>query len=592
MNSPKVLKLLVFCFKRLHFVNNLFMNKVVYPLGNGVGVFQDEKLCVSVIDSQGEKKVDGKEVKKWSKFWEFPFLRGLAFFFRGIGLYIASFIKSIELEDRPDNEKNKSFKVAGKLSIASSYFVAIAMLLGAFVFGFLGLGVLPSFLFSKAFPFNTDYYFRCFLIGLFRFAILYIVFTVLRFLPFMSGLYSFNGAGNKFISKGDDVLIGRLNPLNFLNFLLNTFLFSTFVISLLGINIHWSINWLFNGLIFFAIIPLVYEFLALADRHRQGWLGIFAMLTNWLVSIRPNTTHIEVVKVAGLEMENYTDFCKTEKGMVSLSCLYAEMETKLKASDRFEASDIDWIVGTILDKNRAEVKLLRYVTQKEGRDILRACERRAKGEPLSSIFGWVEFYGLRFDVNKKVLSPRMETEILVEQVLKKIEEFDAESVLDLCTGSGAIAVTLAKYSKCKVYASDISKQALFVAEANARKNGVKIEFCQSDLLESLKKGRKYDIIVSNPPYIKTSELEKLDYEVKKYDPRLALDGGEDGLDFYRRIIEESKKKLNKKGWLFFEVGKGQAQDVIALMQKSGYESVQSVKDYNKIERVIYGRTSK
>ena len=466
------------------------------------------------------------------------------------------------------------------------------MLLGSFIFGFLGLGVLPSFLFSKAFPFNEDYYFKTLMIGLFRSAFLYLIFILLRFLPFMTSIYSFNGAGNRHIGGKDDVMIARVNPLNFLNFLLNISLISTFVVSLVGINIHWAVNWLLNGAIFFAIIPLVYEFLLLANRHKQGWLGIITMLTNWLVSISPNTTHSEVVKVAQLESENYTEFCKTDKGMISLSCLYAEMETKLKSSDKYEPSDVDWIVGTILGKNRAEVKLQRYVTQKEGRDILRACERRAKGEPLSSIFGWVEFYGLRFDVNKKVLSPRMETEILVEQVLKKIEEFDAETVLDLCTGSGAIAVTLAKYSKCKVYASDISKQALAVAEANARKNGVKIEFCQSDLLESLKKGRKYDIIVSNPPYIKTGELEKLDYEVKKYDPRLALDGGEDGLDFYRRIIEDAKKKLNKKGWLFFEVGKGQAQDVIALMQQNGYESVQSVKDYNKIERVIYGRTCK
>jgi len=281
-----------------------------------------------------------------------------------------------------------------------------------------------------------------------------------------------------------------------------------------------------------------------------------------------------------------------DKGMVSMSSLYAEMTTKLKNSDKFEESDVDWIIGTVLDKNRAEIKLVRCVSQKDAREILRACERRAKGEPLSNIFGWVEFYGLRFDVNKKVLSPRMETEILVEQVLKKIEEFDAEHVLDLCTGSGASAVTLAKYSKAKIYGSDISKQALAVAESNAKKNGVKVDFTQSDLLESLKKGRKYDIIVSNPPYIKTTDLEKLDYEVKKYDPRLALDGGEDGLDFYRKIVEGAKKKLNKKGWLFFEVGKGQADDVIALMQNSGYESVQAVKDYNKIERVVYGRISK
>ena len=131
-----------------------------------------------------------------------------------------------------------------------------------------------------------------------------------------------------------------------------------------------------------------------------------------------------------------------------------------------------------------------------------------------------------------------------------------------------------------------------MAEANAKKNEVKVEFCQSDLMKSLKKGRKYDIIVSNPPYIKSGDIEKLDIEVKKYDPKLALDGGEDGLDFYRKIIDEAKSKLTKKGWLMFEVGQGQSDGVCELMQKAGYDNVQAVKDYSKIERVIYGRLSK
>ena len=568
------------------------MDKIILPLGNGIGMCDDEKLCVSIIDSSGEKKVGGKAVKKAGKMWSYPLLRGIAYFFRGLSLYISSFILSLELEERPAHEKNKSFKIAGKLNIASSYLIMIAVVIASFVFGFLVLGVFPSFLFDKAFSGFNEYYFQTFMIALFRFSILYIIFSILRFLPFMTGLYSFNGAGNIYLTGKDNARAYRSSPTNFLNFLLNIFLLSTFVVSLLGINIHWSVNFLLNGLIIFAIIPLSYEFLLFEKKHGQGWIGIISVLTNWLVSMKPNTTHSEVVTVAELELDNYTDFAKVENGMVSMSSLYAEMATKLKASERYEPSDIDWIIGTVLDKNRAEIKLVRCVPQKEAREILRACERRAKGEPLSNIFGWVEFYGLKFDVNKKVLSPRMETEILVEQVLKKIEEFDAENVLDLCTGSGAIAVTLAKYSKAKIYASDISKQALSVAEANARKNNVKIEFSQSDLLENLKKGRKYDIIVSNPPYIKRADLEKLDTEVKKYDPRLALDGGEDGLDFYRKIIESAKTKLNKKGWLFFEVGKGQAEEVTAIMQKNGYESVQVVKDYNKIERVIYGRVGK
>ena len=291
------------------------------------------------------------------------------------------------------------------------------------------------------------------------------------------------------------------------------------------------------------------------------------------------------------ELENYNEFAGNDMDKIPLSSVYAEMETKLKANDRYEKSDVDWIIANVLNLNRIEVKLKRFLTEKEYRDVMKACERRAKGEPVSNIFGFVEFFGLRFDINKKVLSPRMETEILVEEVLKKIKEIKAENVLDLCTGSGAIAISIAKNSNCNVFASDISKQALSVAENNAKKNEVKVEFSQSDLFKALKKNRKYDIIVSNPPYIKSQDIEKLDIEVKDYDPKLALDGGEDGLDFYRTIIFESVEKLNNNGYLFFELGENQFEDARKLMENAGFKDIQIVKDYNNIERIIYGRIS-
>ena len=162
----------------------------------------------------------------------------------------------------------------------------------------------------------------------------------------------------------------------------------------------------------------------------------------------------------------------------------------------------------------------------------------------------------------------------------------------MCTGSGAIAIAIAKYYQCKVTAVDVSKGALTVAQNNAQKNGVKIDLLQSDLFKGLKKNRKYDIIISNPPYIKSGDIEKLDVEVKKYDPRIALDGGQDGLDFYRKIIKDAPKHLNKKGWIFFEVGLGQAQQVKELLEEDGFDDIGIVKDYNKIERIVYGRTGK
>ena len=557
-----------------------------------MGVYEKGRLCVSIIDTEGNKRVGGKRVKMWKKWCFLPFFRGLTYFLRGIWLYISAYFLMNEIEERPENEKNKSFKIAKNFSIASSYLVLIAMLVAGFLFGFLGLGVLPSYLFRRAFSNYSNYYFRSFMIALIRVAIIYILFIVLRFVPFMSGLYGFNGAGSLLLQGKEDRIAPRTYPLNFLNFLLNVFVFSTFVISLIAVNISWPINFVINLAMFVVIIPLVYEILRFASKTKVGGVKDITLLTNWLVNIKPNITHSEIIQVAQRELSSYEGFVKTEKGRVSMSSLYAEMETKLKTSDRYEESDRDWIVATVLGKNRAEMKLERSVSDKEYREIMRICERRAKGEPLSNIFGFVEFYGLKFDVNKKVLSPRMETEILVEEAIKKINEFEAKNVLDLCTGSGAIAVSIAKFTDCKISASDISKQALTVAEGNAKKNGVKVDFYQSDLTMGLKKGKKYDIIISNPPYIKREDMEKLDIEVKNFDPKLALDGGEDGLDFYRRIVDEAHTKLNKKGWLMFEVGIGQADAVAELMQKNGYDSVLVIKDYNRIERVVYGRLSK
>ena len=254
-----------------------------------------------------------------------------------------------------------------------------------------------------------------------------------------------------------------------------------------------------------------------------------------------------------------------------------------------EKSDADWIIATVLDKNRAEIKLLSFITDKQYQDIIKATERRAKGESIDNIFGFTEFYGLRFDVNKKVLTPRMETEILVETVLKVAKPNEKTKILDLGTGSGAIAVALAKNCDASITALDISKSALAIAESNAKKNGVEIEFLHSNLFDNLKRKRKFDIIVSNPPYIPTQEIEKLDRNVRDFDPHIALDGGEDGLDFYRKIVEQSVFRLSDGGYIFFEVGKGQAKSVKQFLKDAQFEEIKIVKDYSKIERVVYGK---
>lgn len=565
------------------------MIKTVFPLGNGAGIYDGQKLCVCVVDESGNKKVGGNLIKKEGKVLSFPFFRGIFYFLFGFVLYFRTAIVSKSIVG--GEKSTKKYKITKRITITSDFILLFASIICAFIIGLVGFKFLPNLIFNRLFGNVYDALLKGFIIGLIKSIILIFIFIFLKFCPFLNEIYAFNGAGCKYLEEKNkkETLIWRAYPLNFLNFLLNVSILSSFMVSLVAIDISSIARVFINIGIYFACICVIYEIMYFTIRFNYSWLKDISMLTNFWVCNKPKITHNEVLTVIQKEMTNYNDFDTASNDRISLSSVYAEMETKLKTSDKFEQSDVDWIVCNVLNKNRAEVKLIRSVSQKEYRDIMRYCDRKAKGEPLSNIFGFVEFYGLRFDVNKKVLSPRMETEILVEEVIKKINQYGFENVLDLCTGSGAIAISIAKFTDCKVTASDISKQALTIAQSNAQKNGVKVEFVHSDLFNGLKKTKKYDIIVSNPPYIRRDEIEKLDVEVKNYDPKLALDGGEDGLDFYRKITEKAYEKLNKGGFLFFEIGNEQRKDVQLLLEQNGFEDVTVIKDYNKIERIVYGR---
>jgi release factor glutamine methyltransferase len=183
-----------------------------------------------------------------------------------------------------------------------------------------------------------------------------------------------------------------------------------------------------------------------------------------------------------------------------------------------------------------------------------------------------------------VLTPRQETEILVEKVINDYKNTKNISILDLCTGSGIIAVTLKKYLQAEITASDISNKALKVAKKNAKSNKVKLSFLKSDLFNKINK--KYDVIVCNPPYIKSSKINSLQTEVKNHDPLIALDGGVTGLNFYKKIIKNAPQNLSKSGRIYLELGKGQHKQV-AKMLENRFKDINIIKDYNNIERIVY-----
>ena len=235
----------------------------------------------------------------------------------------------------------------------------------------------------------------------------------------------------------------------------------------------------------------------------------------------------------------------------------------------------------------------RAVSEENADRYIDCIRRRAAHIPLQHITGEQEFMGYPFCVNEHVLIPRQDTEILVEEAIQVMRP--KMKVLDMCTGSGCIVLSILKMCREKYYMTDlqgigaaVSEEALKVARENGRRLGVPVTWIQSDLFAKIPEEEKYDVIVSNPPYIETAVIDTLQEEVRLHDPYIALDGKEDGLYFYRRIISEAGKYLKMQGKLMFEIGCDQAEAVEELMKNAGYEQITVKKDLAGLDRVVYG----
>ena len=289
-----------------------------------------------------------------------------------------------------------------------------------------------------------------------------------------------------------------------------------------------------------------------------------------------------------------------------------DVENMLKKADK---SDIDWIFCEVLNVKRSELPSepqktkssqsdkqsqneesqdevgknvqdnpLEYISQVQYEKIIEYAKKRAEGMPLWRVFGKVDFYGCDIAVTPDVLCPRPESEGLADEVIKRAPK--EGKILDMCTGSGCIAIVVAKKTGCTVTAADVSEKALEVAQKNAVANEVadKIEFVKSDMFANVE--GKYDIIVSNPPYIRTKDIHKLDREVKDYDPIQALDGGEDGLDFYRVFADEADKFLKDRGIIALECGIDQPEDVCQMLAEKF--DCRVIKDLEGVDRIVIG----
>jgi release factor glutamine methyltransferase len=253
--------------------------------------------------------------------------------------------------------------------------------------------------------------------------------------------------------------------------------------------------------------------------------------------------------------------------------------------------DAEWLMTHVLDCPRHELVLRHEEVLTEAKqsqwDVLMI--RRAARIPLQHLLGSVEFCGLVFEVNENVLIPRPETELLAEGAWQFANVIERPVILDVGTGSGCLAIAIAvNCSQAEVHALDVSAQALAVARANAARHQVQegIIFHEADGRRELPSGTRFDLIVSNPPYIPTAEIPKLQAEVHEHDPHLALDGGRDGLEFYRALATHARERLQPAGRMMLEIGDGQAEMVSALLLAAGWRVLEVFPDLNNVQRIV------
>ena len=561
-------------------------------------------VAMAVRTSDGDILVDAKRLKSGKKWYrKIPVVRGVFAFGESLFTGVKSLTKSAEVS-APEGEKIgkgwMGFAVFLGLALGVGLFILLPMLLNSLVIdNFIPGNILLSSLVE----------------GLLRIVIFVLYLVVVSLMKDIRRTFQYHGAEHRTINcfeQGLDLTVENVQKCSTRhNRCGTTFLFFVMLVSILVFSLA---NWFIAemGITADAVgkIPLALIKLAI----RLGFLPLVAGLSYELLrglAALPNNWFTNIFRMPGLALQRLTTY-PPENGMAEVALTsfleaysmdsdpllpelefgqfryvpYRERVEKKLAGINADTAETDWIFCDVTGYRRAELREIKILTFEQHKKIKRILERRLAGEPLWYILGYCEFYGNRLIINHNALIPRFETELLCEEAIKEIKarKETPPHVLDLCTGSGCIALTLAQNTDAALIASDFSEPALSVAINNLEGTEVGIVF--SDLFDNLK-GRTFDVIVSNPPYIKTDELDSLEIEVKHYEPIAALDGGKDGLDFYRRIIAAAPMYLNPNGCILFEVGYDQAADVAKLLEKN-FKGIEVKKDLALVDRIIKG----
>ncbi len=280
---------------------------------------------------------------------------------------------------------------------------------------------------------------------------------------------------------------------------------------------------------------------------------------------------------------------------ITYNDLYLDVRQRLRESG-VEASTLEARELVCFGTGKSREELQRdsrlYASPEREAQVRRLVERRMAGEPVAYLIGEWEFYGLPLDISQNVLIPRADTEVLAEQAIAYIQTLGECRVLDLCAGSGCVGLAIASQApQARVVLGEIDDSALKICRQNIRRNSLSARVMPIQMDAREKPARslgEFQCIVSNPPYIPTGDTAGLEASVRDYEPHMALDGGADGMDFYRSIAEQWKEALTPGGRIYFEVGIGQADAVLRLMRSQGFGDLQIIKDHHKIPRVVLG----
>ena len=584
----------------------------------GVMMKSATTVATAVRTATGAITVESRRLKPLSEksvFFRLPFVRGVVNLVSQLALGTGILMRSAEVYGDFTEPSAASEKTAKKLRIdpmkvvtAVSLLLGLALAIGLFVF-------LPNFLAGLIFEIPGAHYHPA-LYSLTEAAIMLAIFVAyilsITLMKDIRRVFMYHGAEHKVINcyeRGLDLTVENARGCPKAHSRCGTtFMFIVIVVSIVVFAlVNWmldAVGWVTDSSVLNALIKLgvkllflpvvagiAYEalkLLAKSDCLLFRVLRAPGMLLQKLTVKNPTDDMLEVsIKAFTTVMAMDADPTLPETKFV-VEMPVADARAKLRAiAKSADESDIDWILVEVTGKKRGELSAVKVLTKEEYFAAKAVAEKMKEGAPLQYALGYTEFYGLRLAVSPEVLIPRPETEELAEKVIEEVRARGGGRVLDLCTGSGAVAVAVAAKTTATVTATDISPAAAETAKANALNNGVSLRALVGDMFAPVA-GEEFDIVVSNPPYVTSAEMRTLDERVAKFEPRLALDGGEDGLKFYRIIAAEAARHLADGGAVFVEVGAGQAAAVAAMFD--GFDTA-VYRDTEGVERIVAARLS-